>query len=682
METRKRKRGIRASREKLELAMINVGLKTQNALAQQIAQNENIEKPPKDLVSKVFNEKPVSVANLARVAKALNVESHAIYLAKDDHQVSSILQSQQSETFVQSNKSIETLATDIHETKKPPNFKLKNNLVIPMIGLLLLTVIGIWWWNAFNGTHVFNNASVAPLDTKISSPLGKVLIVVQSPPETSQLARLLLQDLTSQTNISVILPERPDSYQLSNADSLSQWQAHGVLRMSVNTGEFYDFVNVEFASKVYTKTLGQFFFSADEFASHNAEIATIISEQVTRFINGQILNPIYSDSKEALFEYFAGVNQLFVSHSASEYAIAETHFRNATALDPKFSQAYAQKCKTKVRESWIKDEVTLLEAAAIYCKTAENLAPEDVHTLLAKSELLSRTGEPRAAITLARNILDHRIVSADAKAILAELLMVQSKTSDEDQINSDIVKFAKQAIALEKRHWRAYNTLGNFYFNKGQIDIAKNQFEQASKIVVHEVIMGNLGTMQMCFDELESAESTYRKLIASFENNALGHENLGTVFLFQQQYQKALEQKLIAIKKQPEISIHQVWSGLAEAYLRISELDKAYENYVNALTIIERDELLNNASFADGLFKLYYKVKLQSIAPEKQLVSDYIGQTKTFYEERGQMGLKARSHLAWLAGTLGQSAEKANLLKEITSVCPVYLRSPELLDQP
>lgn len=681
MEPRKRKRGIRASREKLESAMINAGLKTQNALAQRIALNENIEKPPKDLVSKVFNEKPVSVANLARVATALNVEPHAIYLAKDDYQVSDVLQSQQSETFVKTEDSTEASSTDIQNAEKTPRFNIKDNPVTAMVALLLLTVIGIWWWNVFTDTHVSDDALPIPLDTKISSPLGKVLIVVQSPPETRQLAKLLLQELTSKTDISVILPERPDSYQLTNAESLDQWQAHGILRISIRHGEFYDFISAEFASELHTKTLAQFFLSTDEFASRSVEVSAIISEQVTRFISGQVLNSVFSGSQEALSEYFKGLNQLFVSHSATEYSIAETHFGNATELDSEFSQAYAQRCKTKVRESWIKEEVNLLETAAVYCKIAENLAPRDAHTLLAKSELLSRTGEPNKAVSLVLNLKQRSILSADANAILAELLLVQSKTSDAENINSDIVKFAKQAIALESRHWRAYNTLGNFYFNQGQIALAKEQFEQASKIVVHEVIMGNLGTMQMCFDELESAESTFRTIIDSFENNALGHENLGSVFLFQQQYQPALEQKLTAIKKQPEIAIHQVWSGLAEAYLRNGKLDTAYENYVKALTIIERDELLNNATFTDRLFKLYYKVKLQSIAPEKLLVQDYSEQVKIFFEERGQMGLKARSHLAWLAGTLDQSEAKASLLKEISSVCPVYLRSPELLNQ-
>jgi hypothetical protein len=42
MDGRKRKRGVRASREKLEVAMLASGFETQAELAQQIAHNEGI----------------------------------------------------------------------------------------------------------------------------------------------------------------------------------------------------------------------------------------------------------------------------------------------------------------------------------------------------------------------------------------------------------------------------------------------------------------------------------------------------------------------------------------------------------------------------------------------------------------------------------------------------------------
>jgi hypothetical protein len=98
MDARKRKRGIRASREKLEAAMLNAGFDTQTDLAKYIAINEGIDKPPKDLVNKVFREQAVSTHNLARIANALGISAHTIYLARDDKEFEAVVEVQQSQS--------------------------------------------------------------------------------------------------------------------------------------------------------------------------------------------------------------------------------------------------------------------------------------------------------------------------------------------------------------------------------------------------------------------------------------------------------------------------------------------------------------------------------------------------------------------------------------------------------
>ncbi|MEL7449644.1 MAG: hypothetical protein AAFN78_10570 [Pseudomonadota bacterium] len=81
---RTRKRGIRASREKLSRALAAAGLKTQAALAERIADLEQSTTPPRDLVSRAFRELPVDSLSLERVAVALGVEAHTLYLTSKD----------------------------------------------------------------------------------------------------------------------------------------------------------------------------------------------------------------------------------------------------------------------------------------------------------------------------------------------------------------------------------------------------------------------------------------------------------------------------------------------------------------------------------------------------------------------------------------------------------------------
>lgn len=80
-ERRVRKRGVRASRTRLSQALAGAGLKTQSALAERMADLEDLEAPPRDLVGRVFREMPVEPQSLERVARALGVKAHTLYLS-------------------------------------------------------------------------------------------------------------------------------------------------------------------------------------------------------------------------------------------------------------------------------------------------------------------------------------------------------------------------------------------------------------------------------------------------------------------------------------------------------------------------------------------------------------------------------------------------------------------------
>jgi hypothetical protein len=54
LDTSSRKRGVKASRSKLETAMLTAGLNTQLDISKQIAIEESLENIPKDFVNRVF----------------------------------------------------------------------------------------------------------------------------------------------------------------------------------------------------------------------------------------------------------------------------------------------------------------------------------------------------------------------------------------------------------------------------------------------------------------------------------------------------------------------------------------------------------------------------------------------------------------------------------------------------
>lgn len=83
-EDRPRRRGVRASRAKLNHALVESGLKSQSALAERIADLERLEVVPRDLVNRVFREQSVDPQSLERIARALSVPVYMLYKTADE----------------------------------------------------------------------------------------------------------------------------------------------------------------------------------------------------------------------------------------------------------------------------------------------------------------------------------------------------------------------------------------------------------------------------------------------------------------------------------------------------------------------------------------------------------------------------------------------------------------------
>ncbi len=663
MDVRKRKRGIRASRAKLEAAMLAAGFETQADLAQYIAEQEQLDKPPRDLVNKIFREQPVSTHNLARIAKALNVDAYAIYLSQQD----TPLHNNVNPTFEDQSASAVTVKS------------VNRRQILFSLSALFVAALIFWVWQGVIKAEVY--ADIPDSNTRLITPLGKVMLILQAEQQLTSLAKELAEQLNATTHINAKLTTVPKSAQLPPNQALNHWQVHAILQLELQHAEHYQLVTARISSATHKRTLFQTVLRSTELAARRHAIQNLLSEQTERFIAGEALLPVLSHSEHAVQQYLQGKDILFTSLATADFNRAKQFFINAVQSDNTFAAAYAELCRLSVRSSWIEQETALLEQAATYCEQATQLNPDSAAVLTARAELLSRTGNSKQAITLLHTAISEQENDADALAIGAAIYLTLFGQDNQDSDGLQAEHYANKALALAPDHWHALNTLGNLHFMTGQTLLAKQQFAAASKVVKHELILANLGTLQLCHGELEQASQTYSDLIASFENNYLGYENLGTVYHFQQAYPQALKYKLAAIEKQPDIAIHQVWGSLAELYLQSGQHQAAIEYYSKAISLIERDELLENISVSDQLHNLYYQTKLHRLLHSTPLPDTVHSDIEAFVTAQAELGLKAKSHLAWLLGETGRQAEKQQLWQQISQVCVVYQNAPELLTQ-
>ncbi|MBV2131065.1 tetratricopeptide repeat protein [Arsukibacterium indicum] len=674
MDDRKRKRGIKASRNKLEAAMLARGFETQAALAQQIALNEGIDKAPRDLVNKVFREQAVSPHNLARIALALQVEVHTIYMSQDDKPLAQIHSKQNIQpnkaSFVFSKKSTYLLPSSTSNNLKASRYS------IGILGVLLcisIVAMGFNWLQ--QETHKAQNPRA-----KLVSSIGKALVVIQAPDDLQQFGTELVTEISAMPSINATMLTSQEAYSIPPAEALLKWQAHGVLRLEYQKRQFYIMVTATFTTANYKNVILQKIMHNSELTHDIAVISADIRSQIQQFVDGNMPNPVITSSAESLQLLLLGKEQLFTSRSEKDFSKASKLFNQAAHEDPEFSAVYAELCRTYVRISWIHQETPSLERAADYCRHASDL-PHSVATVTANAELLARTGRLEQALALITANIPLDTANADTLALLAALQLEQFERDRRDTDKQLIEANARKAILRTPRHWQALNTLGNLYFMTGNVQQAKVHFAKASEIVKHDVILANLGTLQMCHDELEDAEKTYRQLITSFENNYLGHESLGKVYHFQRRFELSLQQQLFAIDKQPEVAIHHVWADLAGTYLKLEQDSDAKKYYLHALTLLERDELLENISSSDQVHKLYYQTKLLTLTNNDNLkdkLNDKSEQAGLLQARTQSLSIRAKSHLAWILDITGNPDTSKQLWQEISTLCPVYLRSAAL----
>ncbi len=648
--------------------MLASGFETQAELAQQIACNEGITKPPRDLVSKVFREQAVSPHNLARIAKALQVPAYTIYLSKEDSRFSEVISGQSDEPeTAQAGMVYSQPAPSAPSLRQQPFVasRLMSRIGFALLGLVILLGSLIWWQQS-SADH----ASSHPTSTRLTSPLGKVLIVLQAPSSFLELAEQVASQLSEQDTIRAMVLSRPEANLLPAKEVMITWQAHGVLHIAQHEENYYDAITATMTSSQHSLVIHQTLFHHAAFAAQTASIGNAIALQSQRFIEGESLAPILSNSGAALNYFLQGKNQLFISNSASSFLLAESHLMRALEQDVNFAAAHAELCRLHVRSSWIRDETVSLEKAATYCQLAAEQRPDLLEVITAQAELLARSGRTDQALMLLNEHADLTSTDADALAVKASVYQARFGMDDSDPPGELAIVYAKQAVDLVPGHWYANNILGSLYFMQGNAQQAIAQFTKAS--MQHEVILANLGTLQLCYGELEQAEKTYWAVINNFDNDRLGHENLGTIYQMQGKHELAIKHKQLAIQEQPEVAIHQVWSNLAELYFLLGQPEPAKHYYNHALTLLERDELLGNLSRSDLVHKVYYQTKLHQLMTEIALPDSLSQQVRMYFDARDELDLQAKSHLAWLLGIVNQQEKHQQVRQELSAVCPVY----------
>ncbi|MBU3004322.1 tetratricopeptide repeat protein [Paraglaciecola arctica] len=672
-KSRKRKRGIKASRVKLEKALAIAGYKTQASLAEAIADIENLDSVPKDMVSKIFREIPVSPYTIQRVATALNVEAYTLYKTTEEEKREKTPVAQISER-----------KGDTPTLKSPLNIRIiLLSILLGAIGLATIftsSVLTIKVEQQTNKNHEGRFANKKPI-------LGTFSLVVDSDERSSKLLHLSL--LIKKLEESYTLSNYSQFNKISSKDStpssiLHELQADFFLKIEAT--EIGAFINI--TASLYADNEGKDIWSTSIRRSYiELDVMLFLEDLISTIEFETGLREAHTSkfsepaNKLSVLNYLKGRELLDQSQDFSNFKKIHELFSTAVDTSPKFASAYAGICKALIDESWGGNEKLLLEQAQLACDEAMNIASYHPYINAVNFYLLRRTGRVEEALKLHESVDDTWNKGVDYVHALAETNFDAYKQSpDIKEYITEAKKLLNQAILIDPSFWRSYNTLGLIEFSIGNTQAAIDSMAIAVTYNPNELSYVNLGTLSFCQSNEKDALNYFAESLKLSTDYYLANEMIGLVHYYNQNYQTSFEYRKKALESISDYGVHNRYGAIAESAEKLNMYVEAKEYYQQALRIIERDTLRGNLTPTDEAIGLYYNVKLRLLNGEKlHFDNDPLKpRIESLTDSSANLESSAIIRLALINAYFEKFNQAQALLTSAAKRCPTYINLPDL----
>lgn len=681
MTKQARRRGRRASTQKLVEALHKKGLPSQAALAELIAEREGLSAVPRDSVNRAFRGIKVGMLTLQRIADALDTDLESLLLPEDEP-----------------------------DTRTPPQrLDPEEPEVTPEVAPAEPAVIAV---PDAPEDHPPATADRAPLPARwrrlagYAGACGAVLlavIAIYHYINSTGSSRPFLGVATSGARPSIIvdLPE----------DFPAGWEA--LLRASLTPGIAYEVHRHQYVGTAHQAQrpgagLGSDLVLAVEMEAVDRQLAVtailrgaereqpvytgvtnvqqidrvraipLAIAEAVRFHLGLTDQPPPVYNNQAVMDYVQGRALLENSDEARTLKRASTYFERAVEADANFGTAYAGLCETTALLSWQHDNSDAqLQQAERLCDQAARKNADPAALASARIQWLRMAGQHQRALEESKRYFNKH--ADDPYLFFVSALVYQELAGQfpEQEHLATAIEYASRAEALDPQLWRAANALGNMYFTSGRIAEATAAYQRSVRLHPNEMGYANLGVMQTCSGDLATAEANLQKVAELNPTTYLSDEMLGTVYFFQGDFQRSLTYRRKALEKlNSTVDIHQPWGALGDSYLNTDDTGNALDAYRKALAIVEADQARGVASAQDQIFKTYYAMRIAALERNPRAFAIDEQQLETLEEHIvSPSGAAKLAQIAFLAGQL-QIATK--LTQRATEACLVMAQLPEL----
>ncbi|MFK8014073.1 MAG: tetratricopeptide repeat protein [Gammaproteobacteria bacterium] len=653
------------SNKKLNRALVNAGLTSQQALAERIATLEGkpTESGPTTTINQAFRQQSISESSLHRIARGLGVEAEELLL--DESTATDDLPSTDADPETEA---VNERRDDTDASGSTPSSR--SGLILG-VGALL-AILGV----LFAVFGPFHRAPSERQPAASSTPnLGPrpAIAFAKAQSESAVLATDLLQ--VAMSDYWPILPSSP-TVPFGNPPT----GIDVVFEVSTIESSRYMALVIKSADDssqqiIWTDALPAN--ASDAYFRHRMSMAANAIN--LRFSQG-IDTPFAPLSAQE--EWLAGKASLDAGRTELSIRRAQSAFQSALREWPDWDQAHAGLCEAFVQEFlWSKDTAALTVAEAS-CADAKRLNRTSVEVDVAVGSLRRKQGVDEDAETHFAAALDLDAANVDTLLSFAELRLQQFMLGSRSGSGDEAGALADQATTLESSFWKTHYIRGRIHFLTGNVEGAIDSNTQSiAQLPTHQAL-NNLGAAQMCAGHFSQAVDAFTEAVAVYPQSHVNDVQLATASYFANDYEASMRLFRAAMDKQEaeRAQEHRVVGGYADSLRHLQRDAEAITAYTQALNLVEKMIVKGEKNPMHRAHRAYYMSARDAVDPE---LTDALGVASVDRElseletlsqtNSGVLILVAASRML-----RSEEADARRLFEQSVDYCDGYRLLPEL----
>lgn len=639
----KRRRGVQASRTRLQHALAESGLKTQTAVAERIAEQESLDTAPRGLVNKVFRGESVDPRSIERVARALAVEAWTLYLTSDEPAYSAPADDPDAE----------------NESPEPPSQSRPTvRRVASYIGPLAMVVL--------LALFLMNRMSDRPESPHPRSPQATVAILPLEGPHGERVQRELSRALNRTWRVVPGSSPGIDPQRVLNDNSID----HVVAGRLIENGRWLA-VALDLHSRNSMQTLwrGEWrIAAAGTTVARRLEyaVAALLSED-TGPVRSRDVQSDYLDGRAALDEVRTELN----------VRRALTAFERAIRADRNLADGYAGLCEALIQDHVRTGDAKILDDADLQCAQAIRLDPGSVEARRSQAYLLRKRGSLAEARALFEDVLTEEPNNTDAWIELAEVHLTRYARQEDPRAAEQALDALDRASDIESGFWKVPFTRARVLYFAGRLDEAVLAASEAASLDANVLALSNLGSFRYCQGDFSGALEAYQNAKTADSLSFVGEGQIAVVHYYLRDFAQSVrsfETALALHEHAGRAEDHRLWGNYAHARRQNGQTDAATLAYGTAIRLAVEADKAGDGSPVHGAYLAFYREMVYLMTGDESyepLSSDRLSALAGIEDPISQL------YLSIIFALRGDGEQARELKAKGAEGCPGFARSPD-----